>query len=78
MQAGPAVQTKGNSMIQEIATEGKSRHETIVRAKISWSEAGARTSQRDWIDRELSEIGFSGLTEDEIRNYGIQTRLQLL
>ncbi|MCK6456674.1 MAG: hypothetical protein L6Q92_09125 [Phycisphaerae bacterium] len=65
-------------MFRELATEGKSRHEIITRAKISWEETGARLTQRAWIDRELREIGLSPLSDAEVKNYGIVTAPRLL
>jgi hypothetical protein len=65
-------------MYKELVVEGKSRYEIIVRAKLSWSEAGARTSQRDWINRELAEIGLAPLTDDEMRTHGVAASPRLL
>ncbi len=65
-------------MFQEVATEGKSRHEIIVRAKISWQEAGAKVSQRAFIDRELRELRLAPLSDEELKNYGISALPQLL
>jgi len=65
-------------MYREMVVEGKSRYEIIVRAKLSWNEAGARTSQRDWINRELAEIGMTPLTDDEMRTHGVAASPRLL
>ncbi|MFO0973087.1 MAG: hypothetical protein U1A27_06580 [Phycisphaerae bacterium] len=65
-------------MSRELMTETKSRYEIIVRAKLSWAEAGARTSQRNWVDRELTEIGLSPLSDDEMKMHGISASPRLL
>lgn len=65
-------------MYRESVTEGKSRYEIIMRAKISWREAGARRSQRDWVNRELAEIGMSPLTDEEMKVHTISATPQLL
>lgn len=65
-------------MYQEVATEGKSRYEIIMRAKLSWSENGARTNQRTFVDRELTEIGLAPLSDSECRTYNIVTSMRLL
>lgn len=65
-------------MSRELATETKSRYEIIIRGKLSWSEAGARTSLRSWVDRELREIGLAPLTDDEMRVHNISATPRLL
>lgn len=65
-------------MYQELATEGKSRYEIIMRAKLSWSEHGARTNQKAFIDHELAEIGMSPLSDSECKMYNIIASARLL
>jgi hypothetical protein len=52
-------------------TEEKSRHEIIMRAKISYAEQKTNMSMRAWIDRELREIGLPPITEEEFTNYAL-------
>ncbi|MFH1419330.1 MAG: hypothetical protein ABII12_13735 [Planctomycetota bacterium] len=52
-------------------TDDKSRHEMITRAKISYAEQKTNMSMQAWIDRELREIGFDPITEQEVENYGL-------
>ncbi len=66
------------SMYKEMVVEGKSRYEIIMRALVSFREAGARTSQRDWVNRELAEIGMGALSEDEIKTHTIVVAPRLL
>ncbi len=56
-----------------IAMEEKSRHEIITRAKISYAEQKTNVSMRGWIDRELSEIGMSSMSDEECTNYNLST-----
>jgi hypothetical protein len=49
----------------------KSRHEIILRAKISYAEQKTNMSMRAWIDRELREIGMSKMTDEECNNYAL-------
>ena len=56
-----------------IAMEEKSRHEIITRAKISYGEQKTNISMRGWIDRELSEIGMSSMSDVECSNYNLST-----
>ena len=59
--------------------EEKSRHEIITRAKISYSELrSTRTSMRDWINRELEEIGLPSVTTEECEIYGLKSMAHLL
>ncbi len=53
--------------------EEKSRHEIITRAKISYAEQKTNVSMRGWIDRELSEIGMSSMSDEECTNYNLST-----
>lgn len=55
----------------------KSRHEMIMRAKISYGEQERRVSMRTWIDRELREIGLSAMSEDEVENYALPKHVLL-
>lgn len=66
------------NMYKEMVVEGKSRYEIIMRALVSYREAGARTSQRDWVNRELAEIGMTALSEDEIKTHTIVVAPRLL
>lgn len=52
-------------------TEEKSRHEMIMRAKISYAEQKTNMSMRAWIDCELREIGLTPITEGEFQNYAL-------
>lgn len=49
----------------------KSRHEIIMRAKISYAEQKTNMSMRAWIDRELLEIGLEPTTDAEVENYAL-------
>ncbi|MCG8404749.1 MAG: hypothetical protein MI923_06080 [Phycisphaerales bacterium] len=49
--------------------EEKSRHEIIMRAKISYAEQKTNMSMRAWVDRELSEIGMPPMSDEECENY---------
>ncbi|MFQ5429337.1 MAG: hypothetical protein ACE5E1_03410 [Phycisphaerae bacterium] len=51
--------------------EEKSRHEIIMRAKISYEEQKTNQSMRAWVDRELREIGMSAMTDEECENYNL-------
>lgn len=53
------------------ATEEKSRHEIIARAKITYAEQKTNMSIRAWIDRELSELGLGPVSEEECRTYAL-------
>jgi hypothetical protein len=53
--------------------EEKSRHEIITRSKISYAEQKTNMSMRAWIDRELSEIGLPGLSDEECSQYSLTT-----
>jgi hypothetical protein len=53
------------------ATEEKSRHEIIARAKITYAEQKTNLSIRAWIDRELSELGLGPVSEEECRTYAL-------
>ncbi len=52
-------------------TEEKSRHEIIMRAKISYAEQKTNMSIRAWIDRELRELGLGPVTDEECQNYAL-------
>lgn len=54
-------------------TEEKSRHEIITRAKISFGEQKTNMSMRAWIDRELREIGLPAITDDECKQYALNS-----
>ncbi len=49
--------------------EEKSRHEIIMRAKISYAEQKTNMSMRAWVDRELQEIGMPPMSDAECTNY---------
>lgn len=66
------------NMYKEMVIEGKSRYEIIMRALVSYREAGARTSQRDWVNRELAEIGMAALSDEEIKTHTIVVAPRLL
>jgi hypothetical protein len=51
--------------------EEKSRHEIIMRAKISYAEQKTNMSMRVWIDRELREIGMNKMTDEECEQYAL-------
>lgn len=51
--------------------EEKSRHEIIMRAKISYAEQKTNMSMRAWVDRELSEIGMPPMSDEECSNYNL-------
>ena len=53
------------------STEEKSRHEIIMRAKISYAEQKTNMSIRAWIDRELRELGLGPVTDEECQNYAM-------
>lgn len=53
------------------AMEEKSRHEIITRAKISYAEQKTNMSMRAWVDRELRELGFEPMTDEECENYAL-------
>lgn len=55
----------------------KSRHEMIMRAKISYNDQERRVSMRNWIDRELREIGLPAMTEEEVENYALPRHVLL-
>lgn len=65
-------------MYKEMVVEGKSRYEIIMRALVSFREAGARSSQRDWVNRELAEIGMAHLSDEEIKTHTIVVAPRLL
>lgn len=54
--------------------EEKSRHEMIMRAKISYLEQKTNLLMRAWVDRELREIGLPPITDAECENYGLTDR----
>ncbi|MBX3396633.1 MAG: hypothetical protein KF841_14830 [Phycisphaerae bacterium] len=54
--------------------EEKSRHEIVLRAKISYGEQRTNLSLRGWVDRELREIGMNPLDEAECRMYELNDR----
>ena len=51
--------------------EEKSKHEIILRAKISYAERKTNMSIRAWIDRELRELGLAPVTDEECLNYAL-------
>jgi hypothetical protein len=51
--------------------EEKSRHEIIMRAKISYAEQKTNMTMRVWIDRELREIGMNKMTDEECEHYAL-------
>jgi hypothetical protein len=51
--------------------EEKSRHEIIMRAKISYAEQKTNMNMRAWIDRELREIGMNKMTDEECDSYAL-------
>ena len=52
----------------------KSRHEIVMRAKISYAEQATNMSIRAWVDCELREIGMPEITDAECANYGLNSR----
>ncbi len=55
------------------AMEEKSRHEIIMRAKISYAEQKTNMSMRAWIDSELRELGLGPISDHECDNYALAT-----
>jgi hypothetical protein len=54
--------------------EEKSRHEMIMRAKLSYAEQKTNLSARAWVDRELREIGMEPMSDAESRIYDLNDR----
>lgn len=52
----------------------KSRHEMIMRAKLSYAEQKTNLSARAWVNCELREIGMDAMTEAECRIYELTDR----
>ena len=52
----------------------KSRHEMIMRAKLSYAEQNTNLSARAWVDRELNEIGMDAMTDAECKIYELNDR----
>ncbi|MFQ5502014.1 MAG: hypothetical protein ACE5EQ_06890 [Phycisphaerae bacterium] len=54
--------------------EEKSRHEMIMRAKLSYAEQKTNLTLRGWVDRELREIGLNPMSENECGMYNLNDR----
>jgi hypothetical protein len=54
--------------------EEKSRHEIVLRAKISYGEQRTNMSLRGWVDRELCEIGMQPINDTECQQYNLNDR----
>lgn len=54
--------------------EEKTRHEIVLRAKISYGEQRTNMSLRGWVDRELREIGMQPLNDHECEQYSLSDR----
>ncbi|HWL92991.1 MAG TPA: hypothetical protein VNT79_05620 [Phycisphaerae bacterium] len=52
----------------------KSRHEIVLRAKISYAEQRTNMSLRGWVDRELREIGMQPVNDHECTQYNLSDR----
>lgn len=62
---------KQNANWSSTTMEEKSRHEIIMRAKISYAEQKTNMNMRAWIDRELREIGMNKMTDEECDSYAL-------
>jgi len=54
--------------------EEKSRHEMIMRARLTYGEQKTNLSARAWVDRELREIGMPPMTDAESEIYSLNDR----
>jgi len=49
----------------------KSRHEIVLRAKISYAEQKTNMSLKAWVDCELAELGMEPISEAEGKLYDL-------
>ncbi len=49
----------------------KSRHEIVLRAKISYSEQKTNMSLKTWVNRELAELGMDPISDAERELYNL-------
>ncbi len=50
----------------------KSRHEIVLRAKISYGEQKTNMSMKAWVNRELAELGMGPISESETAIYDLK------
>ena len=49
----------------------KSRHEIVLRAKISYTEQKTNMSLKAWVNRELAELGMDPISDAEGEHYNL-------
>lgn len=49
----------------------KSRHEIVLRAKISYTEQKTNMSMKAWVNRELAELGMDPISDHEGQTYNL-------
>lgn len=52
----------------------RSRHEIVLRAKISYAEQKTNLSLKSWVNRELAELGMQAISDEEGKLYDLSDR----